>query len=180
MANVAFSKLGLKKNQDEKDVFIVGKDGEQISINVKQYLPISEKLEIVTNVINACVREDTNYMNPIEVDMWFDLEVIFRYTNLSFTEKQKEEIDKLYDLLCGNGVIAAVRAAMCSEEFNELQDGLRRTVSALYAYRNSAVGILETISTDYKNLDYDVTQLQAKLADPDNMNLLRNVLTKLG
>ena len=42
------------------------------------------------------------------------------------------------------------------------------------------MGILETITTDYSNLNLDATEIQQKLADPANMELLRSVLTKMG
>ena len=52
--------------------------------------------------------------------------------------------------------------------------------SNIVAYRNSAMGIMEAISADYSNLDLNATDIQKKLNDPDNMALLKDVLTKLG
>jgi len=42
------------------------------------------------------------------------------------------------------------------------------------------LGILDTVSQDYSNLDLDATEIQKKLADKDNLALVRDVLTKLG
>ena len=42
------------------------------------------------------------------------------------------------------------------------------------------MGILENISADYSNLNLDATEIQNKLADPNNMALLKDVLAKLG
>jgi hypothetical protein len=42
------------------------------------------------------------------------------------------------------------------------------------------MGILDIISTDYKNLDLDATEIQKKLADPDNLGLVKDILSKLG
>ena len=53
-------------------------------------------------------------------------------------------------------------------------------MKAIYTYRNSVLGILESISQDYSALNLDATEIQQKLADPDNMALLKQVLTKLG
>jgi len=112
-------------------------------------------------------------MNPVKVDMYTELEIVEKYTNLTFTDKQKEDIEKLYDLLKGNGIIFKVCNAIPIEEIMELRN-------AIYTYRNSVLGILETISTDYSNLDFNATEIQKKLADPQNMELLKSVLTKLG
>jgi hypothetical protein len=42
------------------------------------------------------------------------------------------------------------------------------------------LGILETIKTDYSDLNLDATEIQSKLADPENMELLKNILSRLG
>jgi hypothetical protein len=45
---------------------------------------------------------------------------------------------------------------------------------------NSAVGILENLRTgDFGDLTQQATDIQQKLADPKNLELLRDVLTKL-
>jgi hypothetical protein len=54
------------------------------------------------------------------------------------------------------------------------------TIKSIYAYRNSAMGILDAVASDYSNLNLDAHNIQQALADPNNMELLRNVLTKLG
>lgn len=174
MAKLAFSKLGLKINQETTIIHI-----DEYDIEIKNYLPINDKLELITNVINNSIDEH-NYMNPVKVDMFTELEIVEKYTNLTFTDKQKEDIEKLYDLLKGNGIILKVCNAIPTEEIMELRDAIRRSVNSVYTYRNSVLGILETISTDYSNLDFNATEIQKKLADPQNMELLKSVLTKLG
>jgi hypothetical protein len=42
------------------------------------------------------------------------------------------------------------------------------------------MGILDSISADYNNLNLDATEIQKKIGDPENMALLKDVLTKLG
>ena len=174
MAKLAFSKLGLKTNQETTVIHI-----DEYDVEIKNYLPINDKLELITNVINNSIDEH-NYMNPVKVDMYTELEIVEKYTNLTFTDKQKEDIEKLYDLLKGNGIILKVCNAIPTEEIMELRDAIRRSVNSVYTYRNSVLGILETISTDYSNLDFNATEIQKKLADPQNMELLKSVLTKLG
>ena len=106
--------------------------------------------------------------------------MIMAYTNISFTEKQKEDIPKLYDLLEENGVIKDIISQIPEDEYNFIIDGINKTVDAVYTYNNSVLGILEAVSKDYSNLDFDATQIQKKMADPENLKLVRDVLTKLG
>lgn len=174
MAKIAFSKLKLVKKDDVKTITI-----NDIEIEVKQYLPVSEKIDIVTNVLNNSQSEN-NFANPIHIEVYSNLEIIYAYTNLNFTDKQKETPDKLYDLLEQNGVINAVIEAIPQLEYELLIDWIKETIESYYTYRNSALGILDQISTDYSNLKYDATEIQEKIADPNNLTLLKDIVTKLG
>ena len=174
MSRVPFTKLGLKKKEEIKNITI----NDQI-IEVKQYLPISDKINIITNVIENSA-DDNNFANPVKVEVFANLEIIYAYTNISFTDKQKEDPTKLYDLLEENGIIAEVIAAIPENEYALLLGWIDETIEAFYTYRNSVMGIMEQISEDYSNLSLDATAIQQKLADPQNLELLKSVMTKLG
>ena len=174
MAKVSLTKLGLKVNQDIKNIEF----NEQI-IEVKQYLPINEKLELISSVINSAADEN-NFSNPVKENAFLTREILYHYTNINFTDKQKEDPVKLYDLVVSSGLVNKVTDLIPEEELDEVINGVAQSVKAIYTYRNSVLGILESISKDYSNLDLDATEIQQKLADPDNMALLKQVLTKLG
>lgn len=174
MAKVSFTKLGLKKNEEVGILHINEQD-----IEVKQYLPINEKLELISSVINSAADEN-NFSNPVKENVFLTLEILYHYTNINFTDKQKEDPVKLYDLVVSSGLVNKVTDLIPGEELDEVINGLAQSVKAIYTYRNSALGILESISQDYSALNLDATEIQQKLADPDNMALLKQVLTKLG
>lgn len=174
MAKVSFTKLGLKKNEEVGILHINEQD-----IEVKQYLPINEKLELISSVINSAADEN-NFSNPVKENVFLTLEILYHYTNINFTDKQKEDPVKLYDLVVSSGLVNKVTDLIPEEELNEVINGVAQSVKAVYTYRNSVLGILESISQDYSNLNLDATEIQQKLADPDNMALLKQVLTKLG
>lgn len=169
-----FAKLGLKINNDIKTFSMNEQD-----IEVKQYLPINEKLRLIGDII-AQATDDNNFSNPVKLDVFTKLEIIFTYTNLAFTEKQKEDLIKLYDLLESNGVFTLVLNAMNPTELMTLQNGIKECSDAIYTYRNSVMGILDVISKDYGDLSEGASNIQAMLADENNLALLRNILTKLG
>ena len=174
MAKVSLTKLGLKVNQDIKTIEFNGK-----TIEVKQYLPINDKLELITNVINAS-HDDNNFANPVKVSVFTTLEIMYAYTNINFTDKQKEDPAKLYDMLISSGLVSEIINAIPEAEYHEILCGVTDSIDAVYTYRNSVMGILDTVSADYNALDLDATNIQKKLADPENMTLLKQVLTKLG
>lgn len=174
MAKLAFTKLGLKVNDEIKTIDF----NEQI-IEVKQYLPVNEKLEVIAEVLNNSA-DDNNFANPVKVDVYTAIAMLEAYTNISFTEKQKENVTKLYDAVVSTGFYDRVIEAIPYDEINSLIVAISDTIDAFYRYRNSVVGILENISSDYSNLNLDASAIQQKLADPENMELLRSVLSKLG
>lgn len=174
MAKIGFTKLSLKRKNEVKTITI-----NNNQIEIKQYLPINEKLDLIARVINGA-HDQNNFPNPIKIEVIGTLEMIMAYTNISFTEKQKEDIPKLYDLLEENGVIKDIISQIPEDEYNFIIDGINKTVDAVYTYNNSVLGILESISQDYSNLDFDIQKLQNDIANPENLKLVKEVLTKLG
>lgn len=179
MAKVPFSKLQAKVDGGATKIFYYNLAGEEVYYEVKHYLPIKEKLELVSNIINQSV-DDNGFYNPMRVKLFLVLEVIYTYTNLSFTEKMKEDPFKLYDTLISSGIFADVVNCIREKDWQEIQDNVWETIKNIYAYRNSMMGILESVSADYSQLNLDATEIKDKLADKDNMALLRDVLAKLG
>lgn len=174
MAKLAYSKLGIKTSQEIKTITF----NDQL-IEVKQYLPIEDKLKIVENVLNYSA-EDKRFYNTGKIEVFLTLEVFYNYTNITFTDKQKENQPKLYDNLNTSGLMVAVIEAIPEQEFLFLYKLINGIVESIYKYNNSVMGILDTISQDYSNLDFDASAIQQKLADPENMEFLKSVLTKLG
>lgn len=177
MAKISYNKLGITKDELNKVQTVEYNDQ---TIEVKQYLPIAEKSELITRVLNNSVDENTGYYNLLKLDMNLGLEIIYAYSNISFTEKQKEDSMKLYDMLNASKVLNLIIGLVPDGEFYYLNKTTHEMANNIVSYRNSAMGIMEAISADYSNLDLDATDIQKKLNDPDNMALLKDVLTKLG
>ena len=179
MAKVPFSKLDVKLNSRDIVVSHENSKGETIQFEVKSYLPIKEKMDLVSNIINQST-DDNGFYNPMRVKLYTTLETVYAYTNLTFTPKQKEDPFKLYDLLVSTGLYDNITSHICNEDLEELEGSIWDTIKSIYSYRNSVMGILENISADYSNLNLDATEIQKKLADPENLDLLRAVMSKLG
>lgn len=174
MSKIGFAKFGLKPNNEIVEIYFNNQ-----TIEVKQYLPVEEKLELITNVLELS-HDQNNFSNPVKVQVYTALGIIEKYTNINFTEKQKENPTKLYDLLVGNGLIHEVVSAIPQEEYDVLIKSIYDTDEAFYKYRNSVLGILEQVVTDYKGLELDANNLYGVLADPENMEFLKSVLAKMG
>lgn len=174
MAKVGLSKLGLSVNKDVKEISWNG----QI-IEVKQYLPSNDKLEVCSKIINESV-DDQNFYNPGRVAIFQAIETLLAYTNINVTDKQKEDPCKLFDLLHSSGLAAVIYAAIPENELGAIQSIVEATIHNIYEYKNSVLGILENVSTDYSNLNLDAQKIQQQLSEGKGIELLKDVLTKLG
>lgn len=174
MAKLAFTKLGLKINTD-----IEAFEFNEQTVEVKQYLPVNDKLALISEVINNSADEN-NFANPVKVEVYATIAIIEAYTNITFTDKQKEDVTKLYDKLVSSDLYQTILHKIPVEEINSLFDALRNSIDAVYNYRNSILGVLESVSADYSGLNLDALNIQKALADPENMSLLKDVINKLG
>lgn len=173
MSKVSFTKLGLKRQENIK----VATFGEN-EIEVKQYLPINEKLELVEFVLNNSA-DQNNFANPLKVEVFTNLAILYYYTNITFTDKQKEDAPKLFDLVEENGLIETVIAVMDETEYEIITSAISETIDAYYNYTNSVYGIMNNITNDYNTLNLEATEIENKLTNPDNLTLLKEILTKM-
>ena len=179
MAKVPFSKLQACVNASDCTLGYYNKAGEEIRYEVKHYLSFKEKLDLVSRIINQSI-DDNGFYNPMRVKLFMTLEVVYAYTNLSFTEKMKEDPFKLYDILVSTGIFTDIVNVIRENDWKEIQENTWTTIKNIYDYNNSVMGILDTLKADYDSLNFDATEIQKKIGDPENMALLREVLTKLG
>lgn len=175
MAKVAFSKIKTKIDTHEIPITI----GEE-TILVKQYLPISEKLQLIGRVVEQAHEQDRNFHNPVKAKVYQDLEILYAYTNLSFTDKQKEDTAKLYDAIVACGILEQVYAAIPDSEKTIIMTGILDTVEAVYSYQNSVMGLVEMLYGQYANAAFDVEALKTTLAQLEESPVIQQVLPLMG
>lgn len=176
MAKVAFSKFGLKPNNEVKTITWGGQD-----IEVVQYLPIQKKLGLIGRVISQAHEEDANYSNPVKIQVFTELEILFDYTNITFTDKQKEDLPKLYDIICNSGLMEAIIAAIPEAEYNIIIRGIADSTEAIYKYQNSVLGILSLMKGDMEDIEnIDVEGMKRSLAEIAESPLMKEIVPLLG
>ena len=174
MSKISFSKLNAKTNQQVNTVTY-----NDCEIEVKEYLPISEKMEIVTKIVANCMAVDANYYNPGMVEVWLVLELVKNYTNITFTEKQIATSDKLYDQVVSSGLAKVIIEKISDEELNALQELLDGALKNIYSYVNSIAGILQSTKENYSNTQLDVNKVKEELAGLD-LKELTSIINNLG
>lgn len=175
MAKVPFSKLQACVDGQVSQISYKDKSDKEIYYEVKHYLPLKDKLEMITRIINQSV-DDNGFYNPMRVKLYTTLEAVYAYTNLSFTEKQKEDPLKLYDLLVSTGIFMDVLKEISEYDWADIQDNIKTTIDNIYKYRNSVMGILEAVSTDYGELKLDADNLTDTLLNPESLQTLKSLM----
>lgn len=169
MAKVPFSKLGLKLNSEITTISI----GEY-EIEVHTYLPMEAKATMISNIINASA-DGNGYYNPLKVKVFFTLEMVFNYTNLTFTAKMKEDPLKLYDIIISSGLFEKILAVIPENEWKDVHKTAWDTIANIYEYKNSIVGVMDVMANDYSNLNFDLSAIQDKLTDPNQLAMLKEL-----
>ena len=126
----------MKVNISTKEISI----NPSITIEVAQYLPIEDKIDMITIALQNA--EENGYYNPMKLDMYIDLYMIYMYTNFNFTDKQKEDEAKLYDILRSNGIIDAVKNAIPDDEYQELNYYVNEMKDAKTKYKHTFASIV--------------------------------------
>lgn len=173
MSKVAFTKLGLIKNNEVKIL-----EWNEQKIEVKQYLPLKEKFELIQKVLQDAQDENVFY-NPCKIDLFEAIEIILNYTNINVTEKQSDDILKLYDLFISSGLGIEIKNLIPIEELTYIHKGISNAIIEIYRYKNSFVGFMEQARANYVDVDKEVGDIKAKLAEAENLDLLKEVVTKL-
>ena len=180
---MATNKVGLTKLNLKKNTNVVPIEWNDQKIEVREYLPIQEKLDLIGRIVNLSL-DDNNFANPMRIDIFTTLEIMYAYTNINFTDKQKEDFLGLYDLLVSSGLYDKVLEVVKGEEYKGdywyITDAVDSVIQEVYKYKDSVLGILQAVNEDYKNLDLDATKIEEKLANKENLELLHNVMEKMG
>ena len=141
MAKVSYASLKLKTKTDVKTF-----DYEGSTIEVLQYLPFEDKYSLIMITLQNALEE--GIYNPLRLDMYFHLFLVYSYTNITFTDKQRENEFKLYDALKSNGLLDSVLSNIPESEYTTLFDLLNEMVEVKTKYNRSIVSLVQSLIHD--------------------------------
>ena len=118
--------------------------GNGTSVEVLKYLPVEEKYNLIEITLQKAY--ENGIYNPVKLDMCFALNLVYLYSNISFTDKQREDEIKLYDTLESNGIIDKIIDAIDDDEYNNIYTMLIETEEKYTNYRKTLAGALNDFS----------------------------------
>ena len=138
-----FKDLNLKKDYLTNTSIL--KINEQ-QIEVKQYLPIADKNDLIEIALQKA--EENGTYNEILLDVYFHLNLIYLYTNIEFSDKDREDEMQLYDILESNHIIDNVISCLMEGEYDNLKSLLITMLDRKLKYENSAAAVFRRFVTD--------------------------------
>ena len=137
-----YKDLNLHTDNDMYYIEIQGK-----KINIKKYLPINDKKDLVEITLQKAEQADGTY-NEILIDMYFNLHLIYLYTDIVFTDEDREDEMKLYDELESSGLLERILDKIPDEEYNTLMDYLKAMRKEISSYKHSAAAMVQKLIVD--------------------------------
>ena len=138
---MVYSNLNLNIDKSIKTINI-----NDCEINVLQYLPIEDKNSLIYLALQNA--EENGEYNLLKVDMYIGLYTIYMFTDLEFTDDEKNDPIKLYDELMSNDVISVVTAAIPEYERDYIARMLDETMRNRRAYRNTIASVIHSFIND--------------------------------
>ena len=104
-------------------------------IQIVNYLSTDDKYDLIMITLQKAFEK--NIYNPFKMDIYFDLNVIYLYTNIVFSTDDRIDEGALYDTLKRSGLIDAVKEKIPAEELAYLKDCVIKLSETIIKYRNT-------------------------------------------
>lgn len=141
MEMVKYTDLNLKESNDFLTFVFNGQN-----IKVKQYLSASDKYDLI--MITLQKSKENGIFNPFKLDLFFHLHLVFMYTNLSFTNEERENELELFDKLKSSGFINTMLSYIPVQEYNDLINFIEETKCNTVNYSNSIGATIQKVIND--------------------------------
>ena len=138
---VSYANMKLKTNTSVNTFDFCGQ-----KIEVLKYLPAQDKYDLLMITFQKSL--EGNIYNEFKLNLYFELNLVYMYTNISFTDKQREDEFKLYDTLKSNGFFELFYPAMEETEYNDLFKQITDMKQTLEKSHGSVAGVIANLIED--------------------------------
>ena len=138
-----YKDLGLHLNNDTYYINIQGNK----QIHIKKYLPINDKKDLIEITLQKAEESNGTY-NEILIDMYFNLYLVYLYTDIEFSDEDREDEMKLYDELESSGLLERVVDKIPEDEYDTLIDYLKNMRKEDLSYKHSAAALVQKLIVD--------------------------------
>lgn len=147
------------------------------TLEVKSYLPIDQKIELINWVVENSLDTQTGCFSPIRTDVFFAMALAKWYADVEFDDDVV--ISDAYDILESNSVFDAICTAIPEHELNYINDALEDTLKDIARYNNSFAGMMSGMDAESAGLNDAITKILEQVKNRENLEMideLKNVV----
>lgn len=112
-------------------------------IKISQYLPIDEKIALIDIALQKSMYN--GMVHPLQLKKYYELGLVYMYSDIVFSEKDRADEAKIYDELWASGLLDEIIKRIAPKEIQTCAEMLKETKLAIEKHKVSAVGIIETL-----------------------------------
>ena len=162
---ISYANMKLKLNTDVNTFDFKGQ-----KVEVLKYLPAEDKYDLLMITLQKSL--ENGIYNDFKLNFYFELNLVYMYTNISFTEKQREDEFKIYNNLKSNGFFELFYQALDENEYNELFTQLNTIRKEKTKENRSVTSIINKFINDLPSN----AEAAAKIVENFNPEQFKNVM----
>lgn len=137
MGLINFKDIDFNKSID-KELKIFEFNGSEIG--VVPYLSINDKYDFVMITLQKAFEK--GIYNLVKLDMYFNLHLVYMYTNIQIDNEDRVDEAALYDIMMRSGLIEKVIENIPEEEIDELSCYINEVKEEMSNYKGSLLNFL--------------------------------------
>ena len=141
-----FQDLNLQNNNEISTFTFRDISGVNHEVQVKHAIPITEVHDLIQVALQKSKEDDI--FNEVYLDVFFHLNIVYEYTNIQFSDEDREDEFKLYDLLEENDIFYKVIETMPEGAYQNLKGLLVAEMNRQLAYKNTAAAVIRSLIQD--------------------------------
>lgn len=121
-------------------------------IKVLKYLPIEDKFNLIMTAIQKS--NINGVYNPIRLKVFYNLNIVYLYTDIDFDIEDRVDEAALYDNLFTTGLLDLIYENIDEEELRVLDHMFEQCLDVEEKYRNTAAAVISKLIDDLpKNVE---------------------------
>lgn len=165
---MVFSDLHFKVDKTTKSFQITLAD--DTIVNVLQYLPVEDKHDLIYLTLQNSL--ENGVYNRVKMNMYFNLYLAYLYTDIEFSQEEKDDPARLYDTLESNGIMETIRKHINPNELSILNEWLFDTMEVKMKYDNTIASVIHSFINDLPKNAEDAK----RIVEQFNPDMFKNVL----
>ena len=168
MGLINYKDIDFNKSIDKENK-VINFNGSEIQI--VPYLSINDKYDFVMLTLQKSL--ENGVYNEVKMDMYFDLNLVYLYTNIVFSIDDRADEAELFDTLAASGLISIVKENINSAEISWLQNKVKEMEKKMTQYKGNLLHFLSDLIENLPTKAQEaLTLLQKADLNPEMLKML--------